>query len=322
MNDTQHSPMQKIEWDWKPYPEQALNEIIADKEKYLGQMRAIMQRVIDEPDFFIREENYMGHLFAVYLLSLWRDTESFELIIDAFVDKEVDIIWNDILHEIGRFIVSTWNGNLRKIVDFIKNDGVDKYVRMNAFGGLVSLFFRGKITREQLLEISREIIRDCLCHKNQVFFAGFICECCDFYCPELLEDIRNLFEKNLVDTDWVSFEHFAVDQKNQINEIKARGSSLRQPIEDIHAEMRDWAMFMETEDEAFDDYDGYWDDDDSDEDDFDEDDLNENYLGEDEDFDEFEPQQVQSNTEKYPGTGRNDPCPCGSGKKYKKCCLE
>ncbi len=21
------------------------------------------------------------------------------------------------------------------------------------------------------------------------------------------------------------------------------------------------------------------------------------------------------------GVGRNDPCPCGSGKKYKKCCL-
>ena len=24
--------------------------------------------------------------------------------------------------------------------------------------------------------------------------------------------------------------------------------------------------------------------------------------------------------EKYPGTGRNEPCPCNSGKKYKKCC--
>jgi uncharacterized protein YecA (UPF0149 family) len=23
---------------------------------------------------------------------------------------------------------------------------------------------------------------------------------------------------------------------------------------------------------------------------------------------------------KPPKTGRNDPCPCGSGKKYKKCC--
>lgn len=24
--------------------------------------------------------------------------------------------------------------------------------------------------------------------------------------------------------------------------------------------------------------------------------------------------------EKYPGTGRNAPCPCNSGKKYKRCC--
>jgi len=27
-------------------------------------------------------------------------------------------------------------------------------------------------------------------------------------------------------------------------------------------------------------------------------------------------------TEKYPGTGRNAPCPCHSGKKYKRCCGE
>lgn len=26
--------------------------------------------------------------------------------------------------------------------------------------------------------------------------------------------------------------------------------------------------------------------------------------------------------EKYKGTGRNEQCPCGSGKKYKKCCLQ
>ncbi len=26
--------------------------------------------------------------------------------------------------------------------------------------------------------------------------------------------------------------------------------------------------------------------------------------------------------ERYPGAGRNDACPCGSGRKYKKCCLE
>jgi uncharacterized protein len=24
----------------------------------------------------------------------------------------------------------------------------------------------------------------------------------------------------------------------------------------------------------------------------------------------------------FKGIGRNDPCPCGSGKKFKKCCLQ
>jgi tetratricopeptide (TPR) repeat protein len=35
------------------------------------------------------------------------------------------------------------------------------------------------------------------------------------------------------------------------------------------------------------------------------------------DIDEFEDQPVRRET---PKVGRNDPCPCGSGKKYKKCC--
>ena len=31
-----------------------------------------------------------------------------------------------------------------------------------------------------------------------------------------------------------------------------------------------------------------------------------------------QPQAVNTNRD----VGRNDPCPCGSGKKYKKCCLD
>lgn len=33
------------------------------------------------------------------------------------------------------------------------------------------------------------------------------------------------------------------------------------------------------------------------------------------------PMSLAMRSEPYPGTGRNQICPCGSGKKYKKCCL-
>ena len=32
------------------------------------------------------------------------------------------------------------------------------------------------------------------------------------------------------------------------------------------------------------------------------------------------PPAIAARTEKYPGTGRNAPCPCNSGRKYKRCC--
>ena len=36
---------------------------------------------------------------------------------------------------------------------------------------------------------------------------------------------------------------------------------------------------------------------------------------------EIAPYPVSSGSVKYMNVGRNDPCPCGSGKKYKKCCM-
>jgi len=40
------------------------------------------------------------------------------------------------------------------------------------------------------------------------------------------------------------------------------------------------------------------------------------------DDDEFpSPYEPSTLRREFPRVGRNDPCPCGSGKKYKKCCL-
>jgi hypothetical protein len=46
-------------------------------------------------------------------------------------------------------------------------------------------------------------------------------------------------------------------------------------------------------------------------------------LGDDEDgdYDDAPPERVETFVRAEPKVGRNDPCPCGSGKKFKKCCL-
>jgi hypothetical protein len=37
-------------------------------------------------------------------------------------------------------------------------------------------------------------------------------------------------------------------------------------------------------------------------------------------FESDEKKEIETYTREAPKVGRNDPCPCGSGKKYKKCC--
>ncbi len=60
---------------------------------------------------------------------------------------------------------------------------------------------------------------------------------------------------------------------------------------------------------------------DSDSDEDEDEDEDENDY-DDDDFDSFEPPfPPQTIVNRQPKIGRNDPCPCGSGKKYKKCCL-
>ena len=49
-------------------------------------------------------------------------------------------------------------------------------------------------------------------------------------------------------------------------------------------------------------------------------DAKEDRLG-DPDFPLNWPPERYTPTKPYPNVGRNDPCPCGSGKKFKKCCL-
>jgi preprotein translocase subunit SecA len=44
------------------------------------------------------------------------------------------------------------------------------------------------------------------------------------------------------------------------------------------------------------------------------------YTGDDFSFNDYSYGQEQPYVSE-PKIGRNDPCPCGSGKKYKKCCL-
>jgi uncharacterized protein YecA (UPF0149 family) len=114
----------------------------------------------------------------------------------------------------------------------------------------------------------------------------------------LIQDIRKTYEQGLVDDTFMGLdeveEDLARDRETVMAEWKEADHGL---IDDVVADMSGWACF---EDESAEN--GH---------DFDDDDQ--------EFAEEYE--QDEPFLRPDPKIGRNAPCPCGSGKKYKKCCL-
>ena len=115
----------------------------------------------------------------------------------------------------------------------------------------------------------------------------------DLYPEELLDDIEHAYEEGLVDPGYIGFDDVKRDLATGKDRILARlaDDPHRRLVEDTVAEMGWWACFRE--------------------------DRAKNSAHADPDSKPIRDSQIRRAT---PKTGRNEPCPCGSGKKYKKCC--
>ena len=117
----------------------------------------------------------------------------------------------------------------------------------------------------------------------------------DLYPEELLGDIKKAYEDDLVDPGYIGFDDVERDLAMGKERILARlaDNPHRRLVEDTVAEMGWWACFRE--DRA----------------------KNTTRVAPNSKLSPTPSSRISRAT---PKVGRNEPCPCGSGKKYKKCC--
>lgn len=244
------------------------------------------------------EETSTFPIHAIFLLGELKATESLPMILKVLSQDEeflhfylgdfiTDCIWEP-LYKLGA-------NQLDVFKKFMFEPGVYTYVKSAISELLLQIVMHHPERRNEIVQFYRDVMRFYASSKPEDNIIDselnglLIGDIIDFRGTELLPEIEELYEKEMV-AEGVSGNLKSVKKdigKASPFELKKEILSIKDRYLDI---VSTWAGYNET-------------------------------TTGDTQEDNFGDYSMGQPIVKEPKVGRNDPCPCGSGKKYKKCCL-
>lgn len=274
------------------FPEEAFRVITENKEEAVPYLQKAVEYALGKRTEL--EEDYQCHFYAIYLLGEFRDEEIFPKLVElvSLPGDEVDYLIGDcITSDLHNILYSTYNGNMELVKETIQNADVDEYVRAAMLRVMGQLYLDGVLQESGWKEFLKQIVYSGRAYNYLYDEAGqMICKCHFF---DMLSEIRYMFANNLLDeVTWGLYDSYV----DAMFEYREDERNICQPSFNAANALRNWAMFTEKP---------------------------ENEASYEKKFDQIfhEMERERNKPAKKVKIGRNDPCPCGSGKKYKFCCL-
>jgi hypothetical protein len=257
-----------------------LEEAIARREQITPVLLQILEEAAHNVEAVYEQEDYMAHIYAMFLLAQFREKRAYPLVVDFFSapgDISLEATGDVVTEYLSRILASVCRGDVSLIKQLAENEAADEFVRNAALESLVCLVATGQMAREDVLVYYKSLFESNLPKQPSHFWDGLVSCCTDLYPEEVYPQIKQAFEEDLID-EWVidlDFvdEHLALGREEVLSRLQDDRYRL---IEDMIGELESWAG--------------------------------------------FQPPIQQQPVVKKKKIGRNEPCPCGSGKKYKKCC--
>jgi len=237
-------------------------------------------------------------IFTTLLMAERRDVDAFVPLCDLGMQKHtlLDEVmgWDWVTESFPRLITSTFSGDVSQLYNLIENHKNDEFVRGGILEVLGYLTVKGRIEREETRQYLSALV-DTLKPRNESYvWTAWAIVIGRLGFEDCREIVKGIFDRGFIgpqDMDYSDFEDdltkASMPEGPEVWENKTLS-----PISDTVSELSTWYAFskkrMEDEQKK----------------------SIQKLLGE----------NVRAPF-KEKKVGRNELCPCGSGKKYKKCCL-
>lgn len=265
------------------FPFDAVAAAVARRDEIIPELLYILEETAEDVSNGEQDWDRMAHVYATYLLGQFRERRALKRLIRlfSFSKNAMDGLWGDGLTEDGgRMLASVCGGDLKPIMGLIEDPNAYIYARAAGFAAIVTAVGAGLVPRQAAVDYFASLFRGQLPREPSFVWDELVLHACQIWPGELVDDIRQAYADDLVDVRYVSQDEFEEYLENGLDMQMSKLADVQ-----YHRLVEDTAKEM-----------SYWD-----------------CFQEKLETPRTQPARVQK-------TGRNEPCPCGSGKKYKKCC--
>jgi hypothetical protein len=257
----------------------------------------VLDRCVTDPDT-VSEEEAQLFCYALYLLAKWRETRAYPLVIRwlSLSDADSTHLSGDVLTQDGaRILAAVCDGDVEPIKRLVLNRDADEFSRGVAVGALALLAVWAEVPRDVIVDYFGWLAREGLEREPSYVWSALTTESADIEALEVFPELRRAFDDQLVDPRTVGRSELDEVESSPRGDLLEKMKDRSPPIDDVVAATSWWARFERRASRRR------------------ADELALAAAGELDDG----PMEPYRAPEKI---GRNEPCPCGSGKKYKKCC--
>ncbi len=238
--------------------------------------------------------------FIFHLLGEWREKAAYRPLarLLRLPGRAVDAIFGDgITTTSHRVMVAVFDGDPEPLYDIILDPRAEEFIRAGMCEALAMVAIQGELDQAEAGRFLRDAFIEMRPQAECYVWVGWQSAIAMLGMSDLKILVKKGFDRGFIDAHVLGFEHFEEDLRRGIEH----------PGEPRLPDDRDSTLFGDTVEELS----GWYC-------------FSEQYRVDQErwrgqaEADTGRSQHLQN---PFKGIGRNDPCPCGSGKKFKKCCL-
>lgn len=277
-------------------PKDALQAATAQRAEMVPLFLAAIERFLATPAKARAEQSALFYIF--HLMGSWREKSAYRPLARFLRCKQVDDILGDAITTTShRVMAAIFDGDPQPLYDIILDPVADEFVRSRMCETLAVLATRGELDRHEVVQFLEDAFGKIKPRSSCFVWQGWQSAIAMLGARELEPVVQQAFDREYIDRIWLGFQDFEKDLEFAIErpgKSRLNNDGLYTLFDDTIEELSTWYGFSEKYKE----------------------DRKRRDRNADEDILARGPY-----INPFKNIGRNDPCPRGSGRKFKKCCM-